>query len=354
MDKRALNRCLNSMKNEFPNENALIEGIQDILNKKVVVISDTNKRALRMFPMQFIQRINIGNGEWTTQLHIWADNLVDTFLELDPIVLTARNSYDETVLHHLVMAALGKYTQKIDYIYIQKLLNKNMGYVKLNIPGDETSKMQGNAWAETDNDGRTAMDYLIDRANGDILNNVEEDTILASMLESFASSPTLDEAPVDNTPQPLTPQEDEIQKQQFAANEQEVNQTLETNPAEVGNLNGNAEQGNAPQPDMTTAIQDKQNDQEQARDDQQDPPAENSSVELQQTQPNSLPSASPSAPVNPPAAAPLTQKTGASAQSLDTEKAPETAKSHPAPEDRVQNTEPKAVQNAMLEALLNY
>lgn len=310
MDKRAFNRCLNKMKDRFPNELTLIEGIQNILNKKVEVISETNRRALRMFPMQFIQRIQTGHGEWTTQLHIWADNLVDTLLEVDPLVLTARNSSDETVLHSLIFAATGKFTEQVDYMFIQHLLDKNMGFIKFRMPGNEASKVEGNAWAETDSNGKTPMDYLIEFANGNELEDIPVDENLTQMLEEFAQSPVTDE-PVDNTPEPLTPEEDEMQKQAFAANEQEIDDTLAPTPDQmdtVGDDTGNA--GDHAEPDMTTIIQDKQLDKAQTKkdngvDDEQD---ENT----------------------------------------------ETAESHPSPENREQELVTKQVSNAMLEALLNY
>ena len=121
MDKRELNRRINGLKDAYPKELALIEGIQDLFNRKIEVISEKNKMALRQFPMQFTRRISLGDGEWTTTLHMWADNLVDTLLEIDPLILTCTDSTGESVLHALVFAATGKFTQRVDYDFIKKL-----------------------------------------------------------------------------------------------------------------------------------------------------------------------------------------------------------------------------------------
>ena len=202
MDKREFNSRLNGLKDAYPNELALIEGIQNIVNKKLEVISDKNRQALRQFPLQFTRRVNLGDGEWTTTLHMWADNLVEDLLEIDPLMLTCTDSTGETVLHALVFAATGKFTQQVDYDFIRKMLDKNMSYVEMTRPNDINSKAEGNAWFAEDAAGKTAMDYLIEFANGD--NGMGEDPVLEQLLAEFAQSPT-EETPVDNTPQmPVT------------------------------------------------------------------------------------------------------------------------------------------------------
>lgn len=198
MDKREFNSRLNGLKDAYPNELALIEGIQNILNKKLEVISDKNRQALRQFPLQFTRRVNLGDGEWTTTLHMWADNLVEDLLDIDPLMLTCTDSTGETVLHSLVFAATGKFTQQVDYDFIRKMLDKNMSYIEMTRPNDINSKAEGNAWFAVDAAGKTAMDYLIEFANGD--NGMGEDPILEQLLAEFAQSPT-EETPVDNTPQ---------------------------------------------------------------------------------------------------------------------------------------------------------
>lgn len=202
MDKRELNRRINGLKDAYPDELALIEGIQDLLNKKVEVISEKNRQALRQFPMQFTRRVSLGDGEWTTTLHMWADNMVDTLLEIDPLILTCTNSKGESVLHSLVFAATGRFTQMVNYDLIQKLLDKNMSYIEMTIPNNVNSKVEGNAWVCKDALQKTPMDYLVDFANGD--GDAAPDERLQQMLYDFGSTPAM-EPPVDNTPQmPVT------------------------------------------------------------------------------------------------------------------------------------------------------
>lgn len=198
MDKRVLNQRINGLKEAYPDELALIEGIQDLLNKKIEVISEKNRQALRQFPMQFTRRISLGDGEWTTTLHMWADNMVDTLLEIDPLILTCSNSRGESVLHSLVFAATGRFTQMVNYDLIQKMLEKNMSYIEMAIPNNVNSKVEGNAWVCKDALQKTPMDYLVDFANGDSDNPPDER--LQQMLYEFGSTPAV-EPPVDNTPQ---------------------------------------------------------------------------------------------------------------------------------------------------------
>ena len=205
MDKRELNRRINGLKDAYPEQLTLIEGIQDLMNKKIEVISKKNRMALRQFPMQFTRRIPLGSGEWTTTLHMWADNLVDTLLEIDPLVLTCTDSSGYTVLHALVFAATGKFTQRVDYDFIRKLLNKNMSYIEMVMPNDINSKQEGNAWVIKDIMQKTPMDYLVEFANGDDGNPPDEQ--LQQLLYEFGNSPVT-ETPVDNTPDmPVSDQE---------------------------------------------------------------------------------------------------------------------------------------------------
>jgi hypothetical protein len=202
MDKRELNRRINGLKDAYPEELALIEGIQDLLNKKIEVISEKNRQALRQFPMQFTRRVDLGDGEWTTTLHMWADNMVDTLLEIDPLILTCTNSRGESVLHALVFAATGRFTQMVNYDLIQKMLEKNMSFIEMTVPNNVNSKVEGNAWVCKDALQKTPMDYLVDFANGD--GDAAPDERLQQMLYEFGSTPAV-EPPVDNTPQmPVT------------------------------------------------------------------------------------------------------------------------------------------------------
>ena len=199
MDLRKLNSRLNGLKDAYPSEQALIEGVQNLINTKIQVISERNRHALRQFPMQFTRRVSLGNGEWTTTLHMWADNMLDTLLEIDPMYLTTSDSMGYTVLHALVFAATGKFTQLVNYDLIQKILDKNMGFMKLTIPGNPNSKIEDNAWTVKDVMQKTPMDYLVEFANGDPDGGIEPDETLQQMLLEFGQSPTV-EAPVDNTP----------------------------------------------------------------------------------------------------------------------------------------------------------
>lgn len=197
MDKRHFNSRLNGLKDAYPSELALIEGIQDLFNKKIEVISKSNAHALLQYPAQFTRPLSTSRGEWTTQLHIWADNMVPQLISIDPLFLSTKDSMGSTVLHSMVMAATGRFTQMIDYDYIQSMLDKNMSYIYMSIPNDPSSKTEGNTWTEKDPTGKTPMDYLIDVANGE--DGTMPDERLGAMLDQFASTPEA-EPPVDNTP----------------------------------------------------------------------------------------------------------------------------------------------------------
>jgi hypothetical protein len=133
---------------------------------------------------------------------MWADNMVDTLLEIDPLVLTCTNSKGETVLHALVFAATGRFTQMVNYDLIQKMLEKNMSFIEMTVPNNVNSKVEGNAWVCKDALQKTPMDYLVDFANGD--GDAAPDERLQQMLYDFGSTPAM-EPPVDNTPQmPVT------------------------------------------------------------------------------------------------------------------------------------------------------
>lgn len=239
MDKREFNMRLNGLKDAYPSELTLIEGIQQVFNKQLDVISDTNRIALRRFPTQFTRRIAKGAGDWTTQLHMWADNLVPEMLEVDPLTLTCSDSSGSTVLHSLVQAATGRFTQQVDYDFIQKLLDKNMDYVEMARPNDLASKVEGSAWLQKDALGKTPIDYLVDFASGE--EGDMPDERLMGMLSRFGEG-SQDEAPVDTTP--VAPPSD--QEAQMAAQA-----SVQENPGVPGG-------SQPPQPDMTTMAQDRQ------------------------------------------------------------------------------------------------
>ena len=232
MDGVAVNEELNNIKDRFPEETALVESVQKLFNKEVQIISDRSIRALKAFPMQFTKRIPTADGEWTTQLHIWADNQVPELLDIDPLVLTARNSDGECVLMSLLMAATGRFTQQVNYPLIQKILDKDMQFQYLTEPGDESSVQTGNVWDEEDLDHKTPLEYLADFAKGTgVFGGCGQDPLVRQMLENFADRPEPDNGPG----KPLSdPNFDEEQaKKAIEQSEAQIATTAETNPQNI-------------------------------------------------------------------------------------------------------------------------
>lgn len=232
MDGVAVNEELNNIKDRFPEETALVESVQKLFNKEVQIISDRSIRALKAFPMQFTKRIPTADGEWTTQLHIWADNQVAELLDIDPLVLTARNSDGECVLMSLLMAATGRFTQQVNYPLIQKILDKDMQFQYLTEPGDESSVQTGNVWDEEDLDHKTPLEYLADFAKGTgVFGGCGQDPLVRQMLENFADRPEPDNGPG----KPLSdPNFDEEQaKKAIEQSEAQIATTAETNPQNI-------------------------------------------------------------------------------------------------------------------------
>ena len=191
MDKRGINIELNRLKDQNPSQEALIEGVQKLFNEKVKTATPEQKRALMMFPMQYAAyRIKTSPSEWTTQLHVWADNMLDTILLLNPLYLTTRDSSGDTVLHRLVKAALGEYTDEVNYDFIKKLLGKDMGFVSLQAPFENEGAKAGSVWMMKDVDGCTPMDLLADYAIGNPEAGIPADDRLLLMLDEFANAPT--------------------------------------------------------------------------------------------------------------------------------------------------------------------
>lgn len=232
MDGVAVNEELNNIKDRFPEETALVESVQKLFNKEVQIISDRSIRALKTFPMQFTKRIPTADGEWTTQLHIWADNQVPELLDIDPLVLTARNSDGECVLMSLLMAATGRFTQQVNYPLIQKILDKDMQFQYLTEPGDESSVQTGNVWDEEDLDHKTPLEYLADFVKGTgVFGGCGQDPLVRQMLENFADRPEPDNGPG----KPLSdPNFDEEQaKKAIEQSEAQIATTAETNPQNI-------------------------------------------------------------------------------------------------------------------------
>ena len=186
MDKTRFYKRLNGLKDAYPNECTLIESIQNIFNKTITPISNSNKKALKIFPEQFIKRIPRGHGEWTTMLHIWAENGLSDLIYISPIVLTTKNSDGDSVLMTLILAATGKYTEQIDYDLIQKILNADLSYkYKSNLTNEQEL---GNVWEETDINNKTPLEYLYEFSTGSgLFDGQLPDEKLKIMLKEFVN-----------------------------------------------------------------------------------------------------------------------------------------------------------------------
>ena len=186
MDKRALNVILNGLKDAFPERQAFIEAMQSSINKKIPPMTESERRSLLAFPMQFIRRIDLGNGEWTTRLHQLAQQSAPELLMIDPLTLTAKNSDGDTVLITLIDAALGKYTEMIDYDLIRDILNTNMEYAAISDGSDTESLESGNAWDDPDLTGNTPIQNLYDFATGTgVYQGMPPDETLTSILTDW-------------------------------------------------------------------------------------------------------------------------------------------------------------------------
>ena len=238
MDKRGINIELNRLKDRNPGQAALIEGVQDLFNEKVETATPEQKRSLLMFPMQYAAyRIRTSPCEWTTQLHRWADNLLDTLLRLDPLYLTTRDSSGDTVLHRMVKAATGEFTEKVDYDYISKLLDKDMGFVALQSPFEQEGAKAGSVWMLKDVEGNTPMDLLADFAIGKPEAGIPADDRLLVMLDEFANAPANEiDVPEEVQTAVSKPDEDSQEPQEPAAPhskpEPEPAPEVKVNPAE--------------------------------------------------------------------------------------------------------------------------
>ncbi len=233
MDKRGVNIALNRLKDKNPGQEALIEGVQKLFNDKVETATPEQKRSLLMFPMQYAAyRIKTSPSEWTTQLHKWADNLLDTLLQLNPLYLTTRDSSGDTVLHRLVKAATGEYTEQVNYDFIAKLLAKDMGFVMLQSPFENEGAKAGSAWQLQDVDGNTPMDLLADYAIGNPEGGIPADDRLLIMLDKFANEP-VDEIDVSEVVKPqVMPEEGAADQTAAPENKPEPAPAVETKPAE--------------------------------------------------------------------------------------------------------------------------
>jgi hypothetical protein len=254
MDKRGINIELNRLKDRNPGQEALIEGVQKLFNEKVETATPEQKRSLLMFPMQYAAyRIKTGPTEWTTQLHKWADNLLDTLLQLDPLYLTTRDSSGDTVLHRMAKAATGEFTEQVDYDFIKKMLAKDMGFVALQSPFEQEGAKAGSGWMLKDVDGNTPMDILANCAIGNPEAGVPSDDRLLVILDEFANAPT-DEISVQEfteSPAPAASDRSPEYKDEHVANESEpapvVEPEITENPYEIENVPEDAKHHPAPE-----------------------------------------------------------------------------------------------------------
>lgn len=200
MDKRAFHVLLNELKDQNPDSFDLLESIQGTFENEVEAISDSERRALKTFPVQFIPRIPTDRGEWTTQLHIWAENGIPDILSVDPLMLAHKNSYGDTVLMCLISAATGTFTEVVNYDLIKKILNTDFSYEEKESTPDKEKVIIKNVIDETDINGQTIIDYLIDFAYGTgIFAGQEADTILQQILVDFSSGITDESTEIEVT-----------------------------------------------------------------------------------------------------------------------------------------------------------
>ena len=219
-----MNYKLNELKAARPNDKAIIEAFQNAMNNNSDIISPTSRRALLKFPMQFVQPIRTSDGEWTTQLHIWAALQLKDLLKIDPIVLTAKDSNYDTVLKTLVQAALGKTTQVVNYQLLKELLQKDMCYNAVTVPGDTENTEPGNAWFEQDVEGKTVAEYLYDFASGegDFRGNPPDEQLL-DLISQYADTALR----IEGEDLSFDKVKDEEQTPEMVSNEENVAQQTE-------------------------------------------------------------------------------------------------------------------------------
>lgn len=186
LDKRPFYNILYNLKSDTANI-PLIEAVEKVFDS-VAPITDIELKALKQHPMQFVKRIPAEDGEWTTKLHVWAENGVKEILTIDPIYLGFKNSYGDSVLMCLTIAATGTHTNKVDHRLIHDILNHDYTYEETikNADGNEETVVN-NAMDETDIAGKTPIDYITEIAfsKGDYEGEVP-DEMLQKMLYHLA------------------------------------------------------------------------------------------------------------------------------------------------------------------------
>lgn len=189
IDKRQFHYFLNQTKDNYLEYFGLLEAIQEEMETKVDPISKEEKKALKQYPIQYVKKIDLNAGEWTSQLHNWAEQCVPEIIELDPIYMAFKNSAGDTVLMSFIIGCTGAYTEKLDYHLINKLLNTDMSYEDIEKNGDDEEIIIKNAFNETDLNGQTPIDYLIDFAYGiGQFKGEPQDEKLKHLLKKFAEN----------------------------------------------------------------------------------------------------------------------------------------------------------------------
>lgn len=190
-DKRYFHNYLTMLKDEAPNNATieLIESVREKFDMEFDAITTDELKALKRFPMQFVKRIKLDRGEWTTKLHIWAEQCVPEILKLDPILLAFRNSNGDSVLMSLVSGATGTHTDQMNYPIIKKILGTNMAYEDIDTDGDGNDVLVlRNAFDVLDIEGNTPLDYLIQIAFAtETYANELPDEKLQMLIREFAN-----------------------------------------------------------------------------------------------------------------------------------------------------------------------
>ena len=187
-DKSKFHVFLNHLKDEVPSDLGLIESIQEKFDEQFDAISAVEKKALKQFPAQFIKRIPQEDMGWTTQLHAWGEQSVSDILNLDPMLLSFKNGYGDSVLMCLVGGATGLYTETIDYDLLQRVLDMDFSYEDVDKDDEDNEILVNkNVLDETDINGQTPLDFLFDFAFAkEDYEGMVPDQRIQNMLVQFA------------------------------------------------------------------------------------------------------------------------------------------------------------------------
>lgn len=187
MDKRPFLNYLNNLKDRYPSKVSLIESIQNTFDDEFEAITNAEKLALMNLPEQFVKRIPLEDNNWTSQLHIWGEQCVPQLLSLDPMYLSFKNSFGDTVLMSLIAGATGAFKEQVDYDLIEEILNTDFDYEDVETDKNKIDSIViKNPLDEKDINNQTPLDYLIDFAysNGQYEGH-EPDYELIELLEDW-------------------------------------------------------------------------------------------------------------------------------------------------------------------------